>query len=122
MARERSPWLPAPMQEYPRVGVGMRILQIVLSLLVAMAVFSGVASAAGRAATESLFVFGNLDPSAPEGSVVVTRARIVDSIGERHEITFTFTRVPGGNAWHWEASSTDPIITTPDPLADGTLV
>jgi hypothetical protein len=100
----------------------MKALPIALAVAVALTLFGGVASAAGRPATARLFVVGNLDARAAAGAVVTARARVVDTTGARHDVTFSFVKVANASAWDWEASTTDPTVVTPNPLAAGTLV
>ena len=69
----------------------------------------------------SVGVAGNLDSQAADGTAVETVMTAFDSLGSPHNITMRFVKVPFANAWDWEASTIDPAIVTPNPLAGGTL-
>src|SRR5919198_642206 len=55
------------------------------------------------------------------GTAVETVMTTFDSLGQPHNITMRFVKVPNANAWDWEASTVDPAIITPNPLASGTI-
>jgi flagellar hook protein FlgE len=69
----------------------------------------------------SVSIAGNLDSRAPDGTTVETVMTTFDSLGQPHNITMRFVKVPNANAWDWEASTVDPTILNPIPLAEGTL-
>src|SRR5919199_1017499 len=52
----------------------------------------------------SVSIAGNLDSRAPDGTTVETVMTTFDSLGQPHNITMTFVKVPNANAWDWEAS------------------
>ncbi len=69
----------------------------------------------------SISTAGNLDSRAADGTPIETVMTVFDSLGSPHNLTMRFVKVPNANAWDWEASTTDPSITTANPLASGTI-
>lgn len=66
-------------------------------------------------------VAGNLDSRAADGTAVETVMTVFDSLGQPHNVTTRFVKVPNANAWDWEATTQDPAVITPNPLASGTI-
>ena len=78
----------------------------------------------GKAASTTTAQFkGNLDYSAPDGTIFTATATVEDSVGAQHVLTLTFTKnfaaAPG--QWDWAATSTDGAISALN-TASGSIV
>jgi len=67
----------------------------------------------------SIPVSGNLDSRLPVGSIVDVDVLFADSLGVLHPLDLRFTRDADG--WVWVTTTTDPSITTGNPLVSGSV-
>lgn len=59
---------------------------------------------------------GNLNANAPIDTVVTGTVNVFDSLGNRHSLILTFTKVDE-NLWRWEASVPNPQYDPDDPAS-----
>ena len=94
-------------------------------LLAALAALGGVGGAGAHHVspqTGEIRLLGNLAPTA--AGPVTVQATVKDGLGAPHTLTFTFERpvhIAPANDWLWRVTTSDPLITSPSPLASGLL-